>query len=109
MIEEFIVSMPVWQKVLAYAFLLIGMFIFVKTGKLRIFNYPVIPLGWRIALALFFPVIFILGIFFGALILGFGIAAFIILGLFSIFTGKKIKRPKLPRIRVNIIRKNNED
>jgi hypothetical protein len=106
MIEQFLSTMPLWQKLTAYAFLLIGLFIFVKTGKLRVMGRPLIPMRYRVALALFFPVIFLIAIFFGALILGIAIAALAILTVLSIFTGKRPKFPKIPKIRINVVRKN---
>lgn len=99
--------MPLWQKIAAYAFLLIGLLIFVKTSRLRILGRPVIPLKWRIGLALFFPVIFALGILFGAIFLGIGAALFGIAILAGIFTGKKPKLPRFPKVRINIVRKEN--
>jgi hypothetical protein len=106
MIEAFLSTMPLWQKLTAYAFLLIGLFIFVKTGKLKIRGRPLIPMKYRIALALFFPVVFVTAIFFGAIILGVAIAALAILTVLSIFTGKRPRLPKIPKIRINIVRKN---
>ena len=105
MIEEFLATMPLWQKILAYAFLLIGLFIFVKTGKLRIMGRQVIPMKYRIALALFFPVIFTVALFFGAVILGLAIAVIALLAILSIFSGKKPKLPRIPKIRINVVRK----
>ena len=107
MIEEFIATMPLLQKITAYAFLLVGLLIFVQTGKIRIFGKSLIPMKWRIGLALLFPVIFVLGILFGAVILGIGIALLGIAMLSSILTGKKPKMPKLPRVRINVVRKQN--
>ncbi len=105
MIAEFIIGMTFGQKILAYAFLLIGLYIFVKTGKIRIFNRPVIPMKWRITLALFFPILFILGLVFGAIILGIAFTMIAVAVLISIFTGRKLKRPKFPKIRINVIKK----
>ncbi len=102
MLEEFISAMPLWQKISAYAYLLIGFFIFAKTSNMKVMGYPVIKLKWRIILAVFFPVIFVLGILLGAAALGIGLAFFALMALLSIFTGKQIKRPKLPRIRINL-------
>tara|TARA_Y100000310_G_C20377863_1_gene666605 strand:+ start:423 stop:746 length:324 start_codon:yes stop_codon:yes gene_type:complete len=107
MIEEFIVTMPLWQKMLSYTFILAGLYIFVKTGKLRIMGRQMIPMKWRIALSLFFPVIFVLGLFFGAFFLGAIISFILLATLIGIFKGKKPKLPKLPRVKINIITKNN--
>jgi len=106
MLEEFIATMPLWQKLTAYAFLLIGLFIFVKTSKLKILGRPVIPLKYRISLALFFPILFVLGIVFGAVIFGILITMLLVAFALSIFTGKKPKLPKFPKFKINIIRKN---
>jgi hypothetical protein len=105
MIEEFILTMPLWQKIAAYSFMLIGLFIFVKTGKARILGKPIIPMKWRIAFALFFPLIFVLGIVFGAVILGIAIALLTLATIIGIFTGRKPKLPRIPKIKVNVIRK----
>ena len=105
MLEEIIASMPLWQKILGYAFLLTGLFIYVQTSKIMITDRPVIPLKWRIALALLFPLIFAIGILFGAVIFGVLIVLLIGGALLSIFTGKKPKLPKSNEIKINIIRK----
>lgn len=68
-------------------------------------EYPILSLKWRIILAVLFPVIIILGIVLGAAIIGLVIALFGLFALFSVFTGKKIKRPTIPRLRINLIRK----
>lgn len=104
-LEEVIVTMPLWQKLAAYAYLLIGLFIFVKTSKLQLGGYPIIALKWRVALAVLFPVILVLGAAAGIILLGVAIAFFGLIALTSMLTGKKISRPKLPRLRINVIRK----
>jgi len=105
MLEEFISAMPLWQKIIVYAYLLLGLFIFVKTSNLKFMDHPIISLKWRIILAVFFPVILGLGVIFGVLLLGIGIAFFGLMALSSILTGKKIKRPTIPRLRINVVRK----
>jgi len=105
MLEELISTMPLWQKLVAYAYLLIGLFIFAKTSQIRVMGRPIIHIGLRLALALFFPVILILGLVAGAIIFGLAIALLAIMGVYSMFTGKKIKRPRIPRIRINVMRK----
>ena len=105
MLEQLILNMPLWQKITAYAFILAGLFIFVKTGKLRIMGRPIIPMKWRITLALFFPVLFGLGLVFGAVILGVAFTMIAVAVLLSIFTGRKLKRPRFPKIRINVIKK----
>jgi hypothetical protein len=105
MLEELILNMSLGQKIAAYAFLLAGLFIFVKTGKLRIMGRPVIPMKWRITLALFFPIIFGLGIVFGAAALGILIALIAFTALIGIFSGKKPKIPKFPGLKIKVIRK----
>tara|TARA_Y100000310_G_scaffold167429_1_gene167174 strand:- start:101 stop:430 length:330 start_codon:yes stop_codon:yes gene_type:complete len=105
MIYGLIMGMSLGQKILAYTFLLVGLYIFVKTGKLRILGRPVIPMKWRITLALFFPVLFAVGLVFGAVILGVAFAMIAVAVILSIFTGRKIKRPRFPKIRINVIKK----
>lgn len=105
MLEEIITSMPLWQKILGYTFLLIGLFIYVQTSKLKIMDRPIIPTKWRIALALFFPLIFVIGILFGAVIFGALIVLLIAGALLSLLSGKKPKLPKFNRIKINIVRK----
>ena len=105
MIYGLIMGMSLGQKILAYTFLLVGLYIFVKTGKLRILGRPVIPMKWRITLALFFPVLFGLGLVFGAVILGVAFTMIAVAVLLSIFTGRKLKRPRFPKIRINVIKK----
>lgn len=68
-------------------------------------NRSVIPTKWRIALALLFPLIFVIGILFGAVIFGTLIVILIAGALLSIFTGKRPKLPKFKRIKINIVRK----
>ncbi len=105
MLEEIIATMPLWQKVLGYVFILLGLFIYVKTSKLRVAGRQLIPLRWRIAVSLFFPLIFALAIVFGALIIGFLLITLTLGILFSILTGRKPKLPKFGRIKINIVRK----
>ncbi len=105
MLEEIIASMPLWQKILGYVFLLIGLFIYVQTGKIKILGRPIIPTKWRVALALFFPLIFVVGILFGAVIFGALIVLLIAGALLSLLSGKKPKLPKFNRIKINIVRK----
>tara|TARA_Y100000310_G_scaffold342637_1_gene446713 strand:+ start:15119 stop:15442 length:324 start_codon:yes stop_codon:yes gene_type:complete len=107
MIEAFLAGMPMWQKLAAYAFLLAGLFIFVKTGCLKIMSRPVIPIGWRIALAIFFPVILLLGLTFGAFVLGLVICVVALAALIGISTGRKPKLPKFGTVRINVIKKEN--
>lgn len=68
-------------------------------------NMPLIPNKWRIALALFFPLIFAIGLVFGAVIFGALIVILIMGVILSIFSGKKLKLPKFNGIKINIIRK----
>ena len=105
MLEEIIATMPLWQKVLGYTFLLLGLAIYVQTGKLKVMGRALIPNKWRIILALFFPVIFAIGIVFGAVIFGALIVILIMGTIISLLSGKKPKLPKLNRIKINIIRK----
>ena len=105
MLEGIIATMPLWQKVLGYVFLLIGLFIYVQTSKIKIMDRPIIPTKWRIALALLFPLIFVIGILFGAVIFGALIVLLIAGALLSIFTGKRPKLPKFNKIKINIVRK----
>ena len=106
MIYGLIMGMSLGQKILAYTFLLVGLYIFVKTGKLRILGRPVIPMKWRITLALFFPVLFAVGLVFGAVIFGVLITMLLVAFALSIFTGKKPKLPRFPELKINVIRKN---
>jgi hypothetical protein len=105
MLEEIIATMPLWQKILGYTFLLLGLAIYVQTGKLKVMGRAIIPNKWRIILALFFPVIFAIGIVFGAVIFGALIVILIMGTIISLISGKKPKLPKFNRIKINIIRK----
>jgi len=107
MIEAFFLAMPLWQKLVLYGALLVGLFIFVKTGKVAIFGHQLIPMKWRITLAVFFPIIVVLGIIFGALILGLLVALLAVGTVMALVTGKKPHMPKIPKLRVRVIRKPN--
>lgn len=78
-----------WTRVLIYVLILIVIYIFVKLTNLKFFGKPVLSLKWRIIIALFFPVILILGIVFGALIFGVVIVVFLIMWISSLFGRKK--------------------
>ncbi|MFH1592004.1 MAG: hypothetical protein ABIB47_01410 [Candidatus Woesearchaeota archaeon] len=83
------IELLLWQKIVFYLLLLISIFIFVKTSKLKINNVPIIKLRYRILLSLFFPIVLILALVIGSIMVGIIAAAIFILFLSSYFTRKK--------------------
>jgi len=89
--ETFWSSVPLWQRIIAYIFLLLSLYIFIKTSRLQIGGIKIIKLRYRIILALFFPIILILGLIFGAFLIGLAICVFILLLIAGFITGKKFR------------------
>ncbi len=82
--------MELYQQIILYILLLIGLYIYVKTSKITINNKPIIPAKYRISLAVLFPLIIILAIIFSTFIIALALAIVIIIGLLILF--QKIKR-----------------
>ncbi|MEK6922315.1 MAG: hypothetical protein AABX08_00775 [Nanoarchaeota archaeon] len=86
------IEFALWHKIALYVLLLLSIFIFVKTSELKISNIPIIKLKYRIAIALFFPVILILAFLIGSIVIGIIAASIFILSLTSYFSRKKYKK-----------------
>jgi len=82
-------SIP-WTKVFIYAFILLMIYIFVKLTNLRFFGRPVLNIKWRIAIALLFPIVLVIGLLFGAVIFAIVLVILLVLYIGSLF-GKKRK------------------
>ena len=88
-------QIPLWQRLLLYGFILIALFIYVKTSQLKVLGKPLIPLRWRILLALFFPLIFIVGLAFGALLIAAVLTIVFFLFLWLFYKVKIQRKRKL--------------
>ncbi|MFA5176184.1 MAG: hypothetical protein WC413_02915 [Candidatus Nanoarchaeia archaeon] len=91
-----------WQQILLYAFILISLFIFVKTSQIKVNGHNLISLKYRILLALFFPLVFVLLFLLSSVILALVLTAgFIILltAILSRFYGKRLKLPSFKKKR----------
>lgn len=84
-------NLVLWQKLVLYAMVLIGIFIFVKTSQFKILGVPLIKLRYRIILALFFPMIFVILFIFGALLFALVLVVLLVLLLYSVFGKRKIR------------------
>ncbi len=88
------IELAAWQKIALYVLLLITIFIFVKTSQIKINNRPLIKLKYRIALAAFFPIIFVGAIIISSIIIGviIALAALIMLSSYSIRKMKRLRK-----------------
>ncbi len=82
------IEIQFWQKIILYILLLISLFIFVKTSQIRINNTPLISLKYRVLLALFFPIILIIGLLLGSVIIAIVVSILFISFLLSFFSKK---------------------
>ncbi|MDD5651469.1 MAG: hypothetical protein PHF86_13825 [Candidatus Nanoarchaeia archaeon] len=83
-----------WTKIIFYIFILIALFIYVKLSQLQ-FNGVKIKLVYRILLALFFPVIFLLFLLIGSILIGIILTILFIIGLWILIIKLKHKS-KIP-------------
>lgn len=84
-----------WLKILFYIFVLIALFIYVKLSNIEINGVKLIKLKYRILLALFFPVLFVLFLLLSSVIIGIILTIIfivLILILISRFKNKGKKR-----------------
>lgn len=59
----------IFERIVLYILILIAIYIFVKTSELEINGKKIIGLEYRILLALFFPIVLIIGILLGSFII----------------------------------------
>ena len=84
-------SLSAGQKIALYGFILLTVLIYALLTKVRFFGRAVIPLAYRILIALFFPVVFALLFVFGAVLLGLIFALILVFVLLVFLSGKRIK------------------
>ena len=84
------ITLAFWYKVVLYTLVLVSIYIFVKTSKWKRQNRPLIPLAYRIFLALFFPLIFVLAILIGSIVLAVALVILALMSLSSLVSKKKI-------------------
>jgi len=94
------INLQLWQKIALYVLILLSIFVFVQTSKLKINNVPIIKLKYRILLALFFPLIILLAFILGSIFIG------LIVGIIAIFTLRSyLLRKKMDIERKAILKK----
>ena len=88
--------MELWQRIIVYAFILIALFIFVKTSQIEINGIKIIKLRYRVLLALFFPVILILIFLFSSILISLILTILFIILLVSLLfkLNKKLYKTK---------------
>ncbi|MBU0929591.1 MAG: hypothetical protein KJ623_00795 [Nanoarchaeota archaeon] len=79
-----------WERILFYIFVLIALFIYVKISNIQI-NGKKIKLVYRLSLALFFPIILLIGILIGSVIIGIILLVLFIIGIWILFSRLKNK------------------
>lgn len=90
-------QLDLWKKILLYGFVLIALFVYAKLSNLKVRNVPLVPLHYRIFLALFFPFILVLFFFFGAALLTFVLLIAFIIYILSLLQKRRIR---IKRIRI---------
>lgn len=90
-------SLTPWQKIIAYGFIVIALFLYAVLSRIRINGRSLIPTAYRLFLAVLFPFAFVLLFVFGTILLG--LTAMIIV-IFLLFTLLGRKRIKIKRIRL---------
>lgn len=83
-----------WLRIIFYIFVLIALFIYVKTSQIEINDKKLIKLKYRILLALFFPLLFVLFLLIGSIIVGIILTILFIVGTWFLLSRLRYKRRK---------------
>jgi len=83
-----------WLRIVFYIFVFIALFIYVKVSQIRINGRSMIKLKYRILLALFFPLLFVLFLLIGSIIVGIALTVLFILGIWILLSRLGYKRRK---------------
>ncbi len=84
-------ALGLWEKIALYGFVLIALLVYVLLSRLRFFGRTLIPLPYRICIALLFPLLFVIFLFAGAVLLGLLLTLLVIVLLLVMFGKRKIK------------------
>ena len=82
-------ALVLWQKLVLYGLILGALFVYVRMSQVKVGSRPLIPLQYRIALAVLFPVILGLIVVFSSFVL-----ALVAVGLLLLFAVGKITKKK---------------
>ena len=78
------------ERIFIYIFILIAIYIFVKTSKLEIFGKKIIKLKYRILLAVFFPLIILITIILSSFIAAIILTIIVLFLIYSFLRKKKL-------------------
>ncbi|MEK6937189.1 MAG: hypothetical protein AABW58_03910 [Nanoarchaeota archaeon] len=78
------------ERILIYIFLLIAIYIFVKTSRIEIFGKKLINLKYRILLAVFFPIIILVAVILSSFIAALILIIILVFLIFSFLRKKKL-------------------
>lgn len=84
-------ALGAWEKIALYGFILLALFIYVLLSRLRFFGRTLVPVPYRIAIALLFPLLFVVFLLAGVFLLGILLILVVILLLLVLFGKRKIK------------------
>ena len=77
--------LTIFERIVLYIIILIAIYIFVKTSELKFNGIKILRLKYRILLALFFPLVIVIGVILSSFITAIIISIIAIIMLFSFF------------------------
>ncbi len=84
--------LTIFERIVLYILILIAIYIFVKTSELKIRGIPVLKLKYRLLLALFFPLVLVIGLLLSSFFIAIILVIFFIIFLYiKFFKSKNIK------------------